>query len=47
MFAGPEMFRRFEADLDFARPWFSEIKVQIKRPSVGLKFFQSCFFSGP
>ena len=25
-------FLRFEADLDFSRPWFSEIKVQIKRP---------------
>ena len=31
-FAGPENFIRFEADLDFSRPWFSEIKVQIKRP---------------
>ena len=27
-------FLRFETDLDFSRPWFSEIKVQIKRPSV-------------
>ena len=27
--AGPE---RFKADLDFSRPWFSEIKVQIKWP---------------
>jgi hypothetical protein len=24
----------FEADLDFSRPWFSEIKVQIKRLTV-------------
>ena len=31
-FAGPEVYLRFEADLDFSRPWFSEIKVQIKRP---------------
>ena len=31
-FAGPEFFLRFEADLDFLRPRFSEIKVQIKRP---------------
>ena len=31
-FAGPEIFLRFEADLDFSRPWFSEIKVQIKSP---------------
>ena len=22
----------FETDLDLSRPWFSEIKVQIKRP---------------
>ena len=36
-FAGPEIFLRFEADLDFSRPWFSEIKVQIKRPSVALQ----------
>ena len=31
-FAGPEIFLRFEADLDSSRPCFSEIKVQIKRP---------------
>ena len=31
-FAGTENFLRSEADLDFSRPWFSEIKVQIKRP---------------
>ena len=31
-FAEPEIFLRFEADIDFSRPWFSEIKVQIKRP---------------
>ena len=30
-FAGPEIFLRFEADLDFSRPWFSEIRMQIKR----------------
>ena len=30
---GPEIFLRFETDLNFSRPWFSEIKVQIKRPS--------------
>ena len=29
----PDIFLRFEADLDFSRPWFSEIKVQIKRPT--------------
>ena len=28
--AGPEIFLRFETDLNFSRPWFSEIKVQIK-----------------
>jgi hypothetical protein len=33
-FAGPEIFLRFETDLDFSRPGFSEIKVQIKRPIV-------------
>ena len=33
-FAGPENFLRFETDLDFSRPWFSEIKVQIKRPCI-------------
>ena len=27
------MFLRFESDFDFSRPWFSDIKVQIKRPS--------------
>ena len=31
-FAGHEIFLRFEVDLDFSRPWFSEIKVQIRRP---------------
>ena len=28
--AGPEIFLRFETDLNFSRPWFSEIKVQNK-----------------
>ena len=28
-FAGPEIFLRFAADLDFSRLWLSEIKVQI------------------
>ena len=28
------MFLRFETDLNFSRPRFSEIKVQIKRPSI-------------
>ena len=37
-FAGPEIFLRFDADLDISRPWFSEIKVKIKRPIVGLPF---------
>ena len=32
--AGPEIFLRFEADLNFSRPWVSEIKVQIKWPTV-------------
>ena len=32
MCAGPEIFLRFEADLNFSRPWFSEIKVQNKWP---------------
>ena len=31
-FAWPEIFLRCEADLDFSRHWFSDIKVQIKRP---------------
>ena len=31
--AGPEIFLRFETDLNFSRPWFSEIKVQIKWPN--------------
>ena len=30
-FAGPEIFQRFETDLNFL---FSEIKVQIKRPNA-------------
>ena len=34
--AGPEIFLRFETDLNFSRPSFSEIKVQIKWPSIGL-----------
>ena len=33
---GPEIFLRFETDLNFSRPWFSEIKVQIKWPRVQL-----------
>ena len=37
-FAGPDIFLRFETDLNFSRPWFSEIKVQIKRPMVGRRF---------
>ena len=32
--AGPEIFLRFETDLNFSRPWFLEIKVQIKWPNV-------------
>ena len=28
------IFLWFETDLDFWRPWFSEIKVQIKRPTA-------------
>ena len=34
MCAGPEIFLRFETDLNFSRPWFIEIKVQIKRLMV-------------
>ena len=30
--AGPENFLRSETNLNFTRPWFSKIKVQIKRP---------------
>ena len=33
-FAGPEFFLRIETDLNLSRPWFSEIKVQIKWPTV-------------
>ena len=29
-FAGHEIFLRFETDFNYSRPWFSEIKVQIK-----------------
>ena len=32
-YAGPEIFLRFETDLNFSRPWFPEIKVQIKWPN--------------
>ena len=32
--AGPEIFLRFETDLNFSRPRFSEIKVQIKWPMI-------------
>ena len=32
-FAGPEIFLRFETDLNLSRPWFSEIKVQMKWPT--------------
>ena len=39
MFAGTETFLRFEADLDFSRPRFSEIKVQIKRAIIMTKRF--------
>ena len=35
--AGPEIFLRFETDLDFSRPRFSEIKVQIKWLTVNNK----------
>ena len=30
---GTEIFLRFETDLDLSKPWFSEIMVQIKRPT--------------
>ena len=29
-YVGPEFLLRFETDLNFSRPWFSEMKVQIK-----------------
>ena len=32
-FTEPEFFLGFKIDLDFSRPLFSEIMVQIKRPS--------------
>ena len=32
-FTEPEIFLGFEIGLDFSKPWFSEIRVQIKRPS--------------
>ena len=35
--AGPEIFLRFETDLNYTRPWFSEMKVQIKWPTVVCK----------
>ena len=34
-FAEPEICLGFEIDIDFSRPLFSEIGVQIKRPTVG------------
>ena len=30
-FAEPKKILGFETDFDFSRPWFSEIRVQIKR----------------
>ena len=33
-FSEPESFLGLEVDIDFSRPWFSEIRVQIKRPTV-------------
>jgi hypothetical protein len=39
--AGPEIFLRFETDLNFSRPWFSEMKVQIKWPNM----YFICIFS--
>ena len=45
-FAGPKTFLKFETDLNFSRPWFSEIKVQIKRPTAIIRqaprFFLHC-----
>ena len=40
--AGPEIFLTFETNLNSWRPWFSEIKAQIKEPTVSLKL---CFSS--
>ena len=41
-----EIFLKFETDLNFSRPWFSEIKVQIKRPTAIIRqaprFFLHC-----
>ena len=46
--AGPEIFLRFELDLNFSRPGFSEIKVQNKWLCVNtiefLQFFSIVFF---
>ena len=48
-YAGPEIFLRFETDLKFSRPWFSKIKVQIKRPQVGslASRMPKCFSTRP
>ena len=40
-FAEPEIFLGFEIDLDFSRPCFSEIRVQIERPSDASIFFHT------
>jgi hypothetical protein len=37
MFAEPEICLKFETYLDFSRPLFSEIKMQIKRLNLKVK----------
>ena len=37
-YAGPEIFLRFDTDLNFSQPWLSERKVQIKWPFVTLSW---------
>ena len=44
MCAGTDIFLRFETDLNFSRPWFSEIKVQIKWPTGCYKSYDRLQF---
>ena len=39
----PEIFLGFKTYLDFSRTWFSEIRVQIKRPTVSRKYKLNTF----
>ena len=38
-FVVPKIFLRLESDLNLSRPWFSEIRVQIKRPRAPLPYY--------